>query len=91
MKVKKMKAAVKKAPKAAQPAKGETKESKLVGLLLGKTAYTVKQIMDKTGFSMASAGMYISQSYLDRKNKPYKVVVSENGMQKTYRYEARKK
>ena len=64
----------------------ETKESKLVKLLSGKEAYTAEEVMKKTGFSAASANMYLSQSYLDRKGKPYKVIIEAKGGKQAFRY-----
>ena len=75
---------------ASKPAK-VTKESKLVELLSGKTAYTTAEVMKKTGFSATSAGMYLSQSYLDRKEKPYKLIVETKGGKQVFRYEIKGK
>lgn len=69
----------------------ETKESKLVKLLSGKEAFTAEEVMKKTGFSAASANMYLSQAYLDRKEKPYKVIIEAKGGKQAFRYEAKGK
>ncbi len=69
---------------------GETKESKLVKLLSGKEMFTIDEIMVKTGFALASAKMYVSQDYLDRKKKPYKIFVGKKGVLAAYRLEVKK-
>jgi hypothetical protein len=69
---------------------GETKESKLVKLLSGKEMFTVDEIVAKTGFAPASAKMYVSQDYLDRKEKPYRVVVGKKSAIIAYRLEVKK-
>lgn len=68
----------------------ETKESKLVKLLLGKKSYSHAEIMEKTGYSKASVDMYLSQGYLDRKSKPWRVIETWSGKKRVYRYETRK-
>ena len=86
--------AKKPAVKAAEPAKGKekvTKESILVKLLSGKESYTLAEIIKKVGYSEASAKMYTQQGYLDRKEKPFKVVISQKGKDQAFRYEAKKK
>jgi len=75
---------------AAAPVK-ETKESMLLKLLLGKELCTAKEIIKKTGFSQASLNMYLSQAYLDRKNKPYKIVAGTKGKEPAFRYVAKGK
>ncbi|NQT22352.1 MAG: hypothetical protein HQ579_02820 [Candidatus Omnitrophica bacterium] len=69
----------------------ETKESALLKLLLGKELHTAKEIIKKTGFSQASLNMYLSQAYLDRKNKPYKIVAGTKGKEPAFRYVAKGK
>jgi hypothetical protein len=67
-----------------------SKESRLVKLLSGEKFYTVAEIVKAVGFAKASAGLYVTQSYLDRKGKPYKVVVGATKTKvPTYRYEAK--
>lgn len=68
----------------------ESKESKLIKLLSGKKAYTHKEIVKYTGYAKASVDMYLSQGYLDRKAKPFKVVETSKGKDKLYRYEPKK-
>lgn len=63
-----------------------SKESKLIALMLGKKAYTPKELAQKTGYADASVKMYLSQVYLDRKGKPFKIVEEKGGK---FRYEAR--
>lgn len=70
-----------------QKAKKETKEGKLVKLLSGKNFYSYEQIIKATGFSKASLDMYLSQGYLDRKQKPYIVIEKQVGKTKTYKYQ----
>ncbi len=79
-----VKKAVKKAQTAA-PVK-VTKESVLLKLLSGKELHTAVEVAKKTGFSPASTNMYLSQSYLDRKNKPYKIVTGTKGSKPAFRY-----
>ncbi len=64
---------------------GETKESKLIKLLSGKDLYTLDEIIRHTGFAQASAKMYVSNDYLKRKDKPYKVVTGKKGGKEAYR------
>jgi hypothetical protein len=78
------------AAKTNKAAGGETKESKLVKLLSGKEMFTLDEIVKRTGFAQASAKMYVSQDYLDRKGKPYKVVVGKKGGKEAYRMEIKK-
>lgn len=87
------KVVAKRAAKKAQataPAK-ETKESVLLKLLSGKELYTAAEVAKKTGFSPASTNMYLSQAYLDRKNKPYKIVAGTKGNKPAFRYIAKGK
>jgi hypothetical protein len=79
-----------KKPTVKREAGGETKESKLVKLLSGKEMFTLDEIVSKTGFAPASAKMYVSQDYLDRKEKPYKIFVGKKGSKEAYRMEVRK-
>ena len=70
--------------------KKESKESKLIELLSGTKSYTRKEVIKQTGYSEASVDMYLSQGYLDRKNKPFKVVESLIAGCKAFRYEPKK-
>jgi hypothetical protein len=60
-------------------------------LLSGKESFTLAEIISKVGYAENSAKMYVNQAYLDRKEKPFKVIVSKKGKEEVYRYEARKK
>ncbi len=88
-KIKEEKTAKRKQAAKREPG-GETKESKLVKLLSGKEMYTLDEIVRRTGFAVASAKMYVSQDYLNRKEKPYKVIVGKKGGKEAYRMETKK-
>ena len=68
----------------------ETKESKLIKLLSGKKSYSHDEIVKHSGYAIASVNMYLSQGYLDRKSKPYRVIETWAGKKRMYRYEPRK-
>ena len=67
----------------------ETKESKLIKLLTDGKTHSYAQIMKVSGYAKASLDMYLSQAYLDRKGKAFKVVESTTGKDKAYHDEVK--